>query len=181
MSSQAGIHVSRSVSPEREPEPTTPVIFGPISGEPLAFFDPDGRCLRTSQGTLALGLEMSSPTLPRSGMQSNGIVFPLVPAAPLTDATGCSPWPTPTARLGTARGPQAARYTDPRRSNDLDDAVAWAQERKMWPTPDASPHKYRLQGNSQQSKRLNGLAGGQLNPAWVERLMGFPAGWTLTD
>lgn len=53
-------------------------------------------------------------------------------------------WPTPTARLGTARGAQAKRYTDPRRSNDLDDAVA-------------------------DSGSL-----GQLNPTWVAWLMGFP-------
>ena len=33
--------------------------------------------------------------------------------------------PTPTARLGMPRGAQAARYTNPERSNDLDDAIAW--------------------------------------------------------
>jgi len=57
-------------------------------------------------------------------------------------------WPTPGARLGEARGPQAKRYSDPARSNDLDDAVAASG------TP------------------------GQLNPEWVGWLMGFPAGWT---
>jgi len=36
--------------------------------------------------------------------------------------------PTPTARLGTPRGAQAARYSDPERSNDLDDAVLWMSE-----------------------------------------------------
>jgi hypothetical protein len=60
-------------------------------------------------------------------------------------------WPTPTARLGTPRGAQAARYSDPRRSNDLDDAVA------------ASGHS------------------GPLNPTWVEWLMGFPLGWTDSE
>jgi hypothetical protein len=57
-------------------------------------------------------------------------------------------WPTPTHRLGTQRGAQAKRYHDPRRSNDLDDAVAARG------TP------------------------GQLNPTWVEWLMGFPLEWT---
>jgi DNA (cytosine-5)-methyltransferase 1 len=57
-------------------------------------------------------------------------------------------WPTPTARLGDQRGPQAKRYFDPARSNDLDDAVA------AMGTP------------------------GQLNPTWVEWLMGYPLGWT---
>ena len=56
-------------------------------------------------------------------------------------------WPTPTARLGTARGPQAKRYFDPKRSNDLDDAVA-----------------------------ASGVTG-QLNPTWVAWLMGFPIDW----
>lgn len=48
----------------------------------------------------------------------------------------------------------------------------------LWPTPTSSEHKYRLQGNSQQSKCLNALAGGKLNPAWVEWLMRWPIGWT---
>jgi hypothetical protein len=60
-------------------------------------------------------------------------------------------WPTPTARLGHRRGPQAKRYFDPARSNDLDDAVAAA-------------------GTT-----------GQLNPQWVEGLMGYPPGWTELD
>ena len=47
----------------------------------------------------------------------------------------------------------------------------------LFPTPDASPHKYRLQGNSQQSKSLNALASGKLNPEWVAWLMGYPPGW----
>jgi hypothetical protein len=57
-------------------------------------------------------------------------------------------WPTPTARLGEHRGPQAKRYLNPARSNDLDDAVAASG------TP------------------------GSLNPTFVEYLMGFPRDWT---
>lgn len=45
---------------------------------------------------------------------------------------------------------------------------------QMLPTPTNSEHKYRLQGSSQASKCLNALAGGKLNPQWVEWLMGFP-------
>jgi hypothetical protein len=37
--------------------------------------------------------------------------------------------PTPTARLGDERGAQAARYVNPERSNDLDDAVLWISDR----------------------------------------------------
>jgi hypothetical protein len=72
----------------------------------------------------------------------------------------------------------------------------------MLPTPTSSEHKYRLNGDSQQSKCLEAKArrgefskisgeeiGGtgtssqlstkpKLNPEFVERMMGFPVGWT---
>jgi DNA (cytosine-5)-methyltransferase 1 len=91
-------------------------------------------------------------------------------------------WPTPTARLGANRGAQAKRYTNPERSNDLDDAVAYAQQR--WPTPTARDHK---DGTNVENVPVNSLLGravkpskesGALNPTWVEWLMGFPSGWT---
>jgi hypothetical protein len=50
---------------------------------------------------------------------------------------------------------------------------------RMWPTPNASD------GNKGQTClpvkgqiHLGGAVGGQLNPTWVEWLMGFPLGWT---
>jgi len=70
------------------------------------------------------------------------------PRSRLVTEVQINPWPTPTARLGTARGPQAKRYHDPARSNDLDDAVAASG------TP------------------------GSLNPTFVEWLQGFPRNWT---
>ena len=57
-------------------------------------------------------------------------------------------WPTPQARDGDQRGSQATRYHNPDRSNDLPDAIA-----------------------------ASGTTG-QLNPTWVEWLMGFPLGHT---
>lgn len=85
-------------------------------------------------------------------------------------------WPTPTARLGQNRGPQAKRFLDPRRSNDLDDAVAYRQK---WASPSASPWRsgkgWTENGHTPQ---LLEQVGGQLNPSWVEWLMGWPIGWT---
>jgi hypothetical protein len=62
---------------------------------------------------------------------------------------------------------------------------------RIWkyPTPSANEDSYRLNGNSQQSNSLGAIArrealeeshesGGQLNPTWVEWLMGWPLGWT---
>ena len=54
----------------------------------------------------------------------------------------------------------------------------------IWPTASATDYK----GSSQPGQRRGQLtepiepgSGGRLNPEWVEMLMGFPAGWTLTD
>ena len=54
----------------------------------------------------------------------------------------------------------------------------------LLPTPSASEHKYRLKGNSQQSKCLEAKArkghfgkSGQLHPLFVQWMMGFPAEW----
>jgi hypothetical protein len=55
---------------------------------------------------------------------------------------------------------------------------------KMLPTPtyndskNNSPPSQHLE-NGRHSNPLNVIAGGALNPAWVEWLMGFPAGWTV--
>lgn len=99
-------------------------------------------------------------------------------------------WPTPCARLGTQRGPQAKRYTDPRRSNDLDDAVAYFGnvdsppgvnlERETFPTPMARDYKSGSVSDATKNKNsrpLSEYVKGQLNPDWVSWLMGFPKGW----
>lgn len=66
---------------------------------------------------------------------------------------------------------------------------------KLWPTPTTGAGLCGGTGNFQQLKNLaeDGTIteeerrsmsqgnGGQLNPDWVEKLMGFPAGWTRLD
>ena len=55
---------------------------------------------------------------------------------------------------------------------------------QMLPTPTSSEHKYRLKGNTQQSKCLESMArrtGGKLNQNFVEYLMGFQQDWTKID
>jgi hypothetical protein len=59
---------------------------------------------------------------------------------------------------------------------------------KIWPTPNASDHIQRKTSKSwAEQGRVNyvlsnpeitGVTGGQLNPMWVEWLMGWPLGWT---
>ena len=54
------------------------------------------------------------------------------------------------------------------------------KEPRLWPTPTVNDSKNN--GGPSQHKRktkaLNVVAGGKLNPTWVEWLMGYPKGWT---
>jgi hypothetical protein len=63
------------------------------------------------------------------------------------------------------------------------DGLATFVKKQMYPTPTANDAKNNAPPsqhveNGRHSNPLNVIAGGALNPAWVEWLMGFPAGWT---
>jgi hypothetical protein len=116
-------------------------------------------------------------------MTRNGIAYRQRPSAPHTDATafgslGIGPnseglWPTPTHHDHTTRYRQGGM--------PLGMAV------RLWLTPTASEdaagsiHGRMQRMLTHQVKEAEPEAtanGGQLNPTWVEWLMGFPLGWT---
>ena len=154
-SSPGATRVNHSVTQVNETENKMNDICGPSSLMPLAWFDRHTHCWRTSQGTLLLGLDLFSQTWPRSGMTQDGIAYRLPPSVPLTDATGCllsqheETWATPRAGLGDARNSRS-----------------WIREE--------GPQNLENQLASRHPETI----GGQLNPAWIEWLMGFPIGWT---
>lgn len=68
-------------------------------------------------------------------------------------------------------------------NNGVNGSLGLARTVMLLPTPSAHEHKYRLKGNSQASKCLEARARRtgkdfQLNPQFVEEMMGFPIGWT---
>jgi hypothetical protein len=83
-------------------------------------------------------------------------------------------FPTPDANCGNrgpAKDPAAThRPSGAQRQMTINDAV------KMWPTPRAFMHKDSTTDRGKSN--LGEVVGGQLNPMWVEWLMGFPLGWT---
>ena len=98
-------------------------------------------------------------------------------------ATAVAMWPTPTASLGTKGGRVTPRKG--REGGTLIEAVS----ARRWPTPCASASKgsspaslVRKSGASRENDRIDHAVmasdGGQLNPEWVEWLMGWPIGWT---
>ena len=113
-------------------------------------------------------------------------------------------WPSPTAQQA-GEGPfletlvdknggpaqPGARAYNPKTGKHVQ--VTLNRSVKMWPTPTASMHKgsspaslTRKTGASRENDRLDHKmqateGSGQLNPTWVEWLMGFPEGYTEID
>lgn len=190
--SRVASHASQSATPESGLPKTTSDGYGQRLRDSFAFYDHEQCCWRTCQASLLPDLEMSSPTWPRAGMTRNGIAYRLPPLVPITAVTGSSSWPTPCARdyrdtgnLHLTASPQHMNDTLPRKVHQVE-----RQAKQMWPTPCAGDDRDRgnlstpaIQRRHAKGKQLNlsmvvSDVSGNLNPAWVEWLMGFPAGWT---
>jgi hypothetical protein len=86
-------------------------------------------------------------------------------------------WPTPKS---TVSGPDYARLGRP--SSDGGDDLVTAVARESWPSPAARDWRSgRGRLPNGHAPQLPEVAGGQLNPSWVEWLMGLPEGWTVAS
>ena len=130
---------------------------------------------RTHRCLFDAALQWSSVTLPRWGMMRSGVLWERATPGLLTSGTGFGFWPTPNASDNRPRATQAS--TDRRRA--IGKQISLEAEVK-WPTPTARNAK-ECNAPSESNRNTPTLAaqvGGQLNPAWVEWLMGWPIGWT---
>ena len=173
----------------------------------LARFDRASRSWKTAQHLLGADLASCSVTWPSWGTMRAGECWAQSMPERRTSATGSGLWPTPctsgmdggsnSRKAAKARmmwptpdtcaggtGPSQAKRNQPR----LQDAV------KFWATPNARDWKEqtisaalaRANKNPKKSRQLPRqisaecpeLHGGQLNPTWVEWLMGWPLEWT---
>jgi hypothetical protein len=136
---------------------------------------------KSGDGLATWAAQFPTPTSTPYGIRNNGhrpdgSTYRTAGAPSLDTMARRSMWPTPLATDGSHGGPnQAGGKGDLR----LSSAVA----RSMWPTPtvqDASNNgaPSQMERNTQP---LNAVAGGPLNPTWVEWLMGWPLGWTACD
>lgn len=179
---------------------------GVITSASFAMYDRHSCSWKTCQLSLLEGLDEYSGTWPRSGTMRSGVCSVQTISVPITieNACGSSPMlPTPTAGDAKASGSAGYSTSSGRHSGvTLTDAVV------RFPTPRASdadrgacpseasrnspslvvaamfptPRTKGLDGGSHARARLEemGVPGlrGQLNPTWVEWLMGWPPGWT---
>jgi len=118
------------------------------------------------------------------GMICDGLVYLPQALEPCTLEKGGSYWGTPnTMDHLPARDPEAlkrhltqgARAGRSRPANLREQITNY----QFWPTP--TKEDYRRRGPNSRQQGLPekiGNVGGQLNPDWVEWLMGLPSGWT---
>lgn len=148
----------------------------------------NGECyLRPIQTPLIYGSESGSRVMwPTPTVHGNHNM----PSASASSGWGLSSaaklWPTPTASLADKGGRITPRKG--REGGTLIEAVS----SRMWPTPCASASKgsspaalKRKSGKDRSNDRIDHAVmasdGGQLNPEWVEWLMGWPIGHTALE
>ena len=113
---------------------------------------------------------------PKAGLMQDGLCLEQTMWVRRTEGSGSGYWPTPTVHGNNNRHGITKKAGD-----GLATAV------KMWPTPCAvqgnSTGTMGEWGGSQNWVRTENpdLARGQLNPTWVEWLMGWPIGWTAYE
>ena len=142
----------------------------------------------------ALGdLELSSKTWPRWGIMLDGECSELGMSVRHIKETECGSWPTPCTRdYKGINAPEGLTRKDGKsRMDQLPNAVAYGgtQTPQKWPTPLAMDNKADCPGERRRDSphmetEVKVRAGipvekkAQLNPSWVEWLMGWPIEWT---
>jgi hypothetical protein len=84
-------------------------------------------------------------------------------------------WPTP----GASKASNDTALTKSGDGRMKPNKLGWAVAKSLWPSPSARDWR---SGKGRQENghtpQLPEVVGGQLNPEWVELLMGFPPGYT---
>ena len=211
MSSLEGFRARTSAQPDEATESTArgPGCGSTWIGS-SAKYDPASRSWKTAQFSLLEGLGVFSETWPRWGSTRSMEFWERSMPGRRTSETESGLWPTIRAQDGDRGGRgdliQAVRGNENThfrlwQTPVADDAVdrkrgKWnsrgepklSAEVLMFPTPRANDGEKR--GNFDLCNPRNGLpaaaksldpSGGQLNPDWVEWLMGWPIGWTACE
>ena len=173
----------------------------------LAKYDPDSCSWKTCQRSLLGGLEPYLGKWPRWGMTVDGVFYPLQTWGQITDETDGGYWRTPDTGAGGTSGLLKEGKTHRKSGAAITvRLVDQVNNPRMWPTPLASDGEKMGHGNLDHTVRmwptptvqdaennggpsqyernslpLNAQVGGQLNPTWVEWLMGYRSGWTVLE
>lgn len=184
VASLGDIHVSHLAQPEGDREKKTQGTYGHISEDMSGQLDLFGVSLRMSSVTPRWGYGESCPIWKQKVTDAYGEYSQRKKLArPIKEKESLS-WPSPRAGNPGSRKPGTG-------------GKVLSEEAKRWGTPQASDHVEgartrvdsgqkclgrdlnRLNSHQDQMKNnTNGKHQEQLNPDWVEQLMGLPIGWT---
>ena len=184
-SSQEDTHVSRSVSQESKKRMKMTATSGRTCMKLLHAKDPLMQFSKMFMVTLDWASTRCSLTWKPKATPQGRLLFQLLPSTLPIEETDCGLWPTPTARdWKGGRKPETLKAKGRPITNSLPDAVRG----ELWPTPTARDYKGQnslehlmrdTRHHTQLPNRLKLMGiNGQLNPTWVEWLMGYPEGWT---
>ncbi len=145
----------------------------------LARFDQDSHLWRTVQCSLLEDLNESLQTLPHWGMTVSGELYLLPTLVQNTRDKEFGLWRTPDTGAGGTSG--LLKQGKSCRANGQPIQIRLVDQvnnPRLWPTPVSSDTSHRKNKYAQGGTALSTKIGGQLNPMWVEWLMGWPLGWT---
>ena len=190
---------SLSVLPGSEEARAMTATSGRRHSQLLKPSSPSGYCLRMLLESSRWHSMMCYLTWKVRATPGRRLLFQLVPSTHGTDETECGLWLTPYGEEKNP-GPQGGHLTSqvkqglwpsPRAGNPGSrpnqkggKILAEEVKRSLWPTPQTGSHNEAAHNamSGDWKQRFAEVAGipttGQLNPNWVEWLMGFPTGWT---
>jgi len=159
---------------------------GNIWRELLARYDPDTSTWKTPQCSLLGDYTEFSETWPRWGLMQDGVSYQRQTLVLPIKETESGSWPTPRScsAMAATITPESAWAEN--RFPNLETVVG----RRLWATPQASDNRDRGNMSNPAIQRRVAMGkqimlsqsvdpnSGQLNPTWVEWLMGWPLGWT---
>lgn len=185
-SSLEGFLASHTVSPGSEQARQMTARSGRKCAELLRNPDPAGCLVKMFLESSIWNSTECFLTWKASATPRGRWCFQLAPWMPNTDETECGLWPTPrAANPGSRPNGKSGKVLE----EEVKISVGLRQRgEKMYPTPRASDYKgsgpvgSKSQAHMSERKYLCAVVAtpqsGQLNPAWVEWLMGYPIGHT---
>lgn len=184
---QAASHANPPVSQESDEARQMTAGSGRRLLPLLRGLGPCGYCLKTLLVSCLSTTEWSSSVSvlrwkPKA-TKFNRLLFQLAASGHRIDGIESGLWPTPNrtdATLNRTPEEHFARQAKLKAGNpnlgELQMPLVTAVLMRMWPTPRAN----KLHGKDREdfSPSLHNMVNGELNPTWVEWLMGYPLEWT---
>lgn len=192
MLSQVDSLARTSVQPAKAQESTAQGLeCGSTWPGSFARYDRDSSSWKIPQYSLLEGLDVFSETWPRWGMMRSGVCWVREILVPRIKGTGSGLWPTPSSNKQTASGDLVSADGSPwdgiskphsaKTGKPVQTALLDAVRRRSTPTCRDWKSGTGAQERPGHALPLSSAIGGQLNPPWVEWLIGWPIGWTACE